>query len=338
MATPSGVTSPPTCLKEKTLWQFIETRLAVGQPVMLLVVAESSGSSPGRAGFKMAIGADDQLHGSIGGGIMEVKLVELGKKLLKDEASQPIIKKQIHSKNVSLHQSGMICSGEQTILYCFLTSNHQELVYQILKLLDQFQKGVLCISGVDDQIEIELISNHENDPSIQFQSMDEKQFIYRETLGHPHQLYIIGGGHCALALSELMSKLNFYIHVMDDRPHLNTLEQNHFAHQKHVVESYDKLALLIPSGDNVYVVVMTLGYRTDIQALLQFRDKSFAYLGVLGSESKVETMKETLRENAFPERIMESWYAPIGFKINSHTPEEIAVSIAAEIIRHRNKN
>ena len=66
--------------KQLKLWRFIYNRLSQEEAVMLLVVAESEGSSPGRAGFKMAIANDGALHGSIGGGIMELKLAELGKK------------------------------------------------------------------------------------------------------------------------------------------------------------------------------------------------------------------------------------------------------------------
>ena len=67
---------------ELELWQFIGERLGKNESVMLLVVAESSGSSPGRQGYKMAVGADGELIGSIGGGVMEVNLVEESRRLL----------------------------------------------------------------------------------------------------------------------------------------------------------------------------------------------------------------------------------------------------------------
>src|SRR5687768_9088055 len=96
--------------KDLSLWKFIANHLSADRPVMLLVVAESSGSSPGRQGFKMAVAQDD-MTGSIGGGIMEVKLVELAKRMLQENSSEPLIKKQIHRKSEPHHQSGMICSG-----------------------------------------------------------------------------------------------------------------------------------------------------------------------------------------------------------------------------------
>ena len=89
---------------------------------MLLTVVESSGSSPGRQGFKMAVAADGTLCGSIGGGIMEVKLVELAKDRLDRGVCEAMLKKQVHRKSAPQHQSGMICSGEQTVLFFGLDS------------------------------------------------------------------------------------------------------------------------------------------------------------------------------------------------------------------------
>ncbi|MBK9983834.1 MAG: XdhC family protein [Saprospiraceae bacterium] len=94
--------------------------------------------------------------------------------------------------------------------------------------------------------------------------------------------------------------------------------------------------ILYPSGPDVFVVVMTLGYRSDLEALLQLAQKSFAYLGLMGSEAKVTALKEELMKNGFPQILIQTMHAPIGLKINSHTPEEIAVSIGAELISVKN--
>ncbi|MBK9983835.1 MAG: XdhC family protein [Saprospiraceae bacterium] len=113
---------------------------------MLLLVAESSGSSPGRQGFKMAVADGRQFHGSIGGGIMEVKLVELAKDLLKEEILLPKIKNQIHRKNEPRDQSGMICSGEQTVIYFALDPYHLPEVLTIIDVLGQYKSCLLHIS------------------------------------------------------------------------------------------------------------------------------------------------------------------------------------------------
>src|SRR5687767_15873608 len=108
-------------------WKLIQKNLDEHIPVMLLYVLESSGSSPGRQGFFMAVNANGEMEGSIGGGIMEHKFVEMAKDKLgvgvlsresgvgSSEPAEPLIRKQIHDKSAAKDQSGMICSGEQTI-------------------------------------------------------------------------------------------------------------------------------------------------------------------------------------------------------------------------------
>ncbi len=322
--------------KDLALWQFIEKKLETQHRLMLLLVAESSGSSPGRQGFKMAVADDHQFHGSIGGGIMEVKLVELAKDFLMEEILLPKIKKQIHRKNEPRDQSGMICSGEQTIIYFALDSHHLSEVLKIIDVLGQYKSGLLNISYVNHKLDFSVMKATLRSGSFHFEKVDEKEFTWQEVIGYKQQLFIVGGGHCSLALSELMSRFDFYIHVIDDRPDLNTLTQNVFAHEKYVIEQYDMIGELIPSGPDVYIVVMTLGYRSDFTVLLQLGQKSFAYLGLMGSEAKVNALKEELTKTSFPGFLLEKMHAPIGLKINSHTPEEIAVSIAAELISVKN--
>ena len=95
-------------------WKFILESLSKNIEVILLYVLESTGSSPGRQGFFMAITSNNEISGSIGGGIMEHKFVELSKELLQKNKDANYIKKQIHNKEAASNQSGMICSGEQT--------------------------------------------------------------------------------------------------------------------------------------------------------------------------------------------------------------------------------
>jgi xanthine dehydrogenase accessory factor len=110
-------------MKDLALWEFIRKQLEKGASAALLAVLQSEGSSPGRQGFKMALANSGEMCGSIGGGIMEHKLVELARKLLtENKPFAPILKKQIHSKAAAQNQSGMICSGEQTVAIYFFAA------------------------------------------------------------------------------------------------------------------------------------------------------------------------------------------------------------------------
>lgn len=322
--------------RELELWQFIAERLRRDENVMLLVVAESSGSSPGRPGYKMAVGAQGELIGSIGGGVMEVNLVEQSRSILSDQPAiagglTSPIKEQVHRKNAP-NSSGMICSGKQSIIFKLLTPNDTRIVESIIESYQNSRQCALFISPNEMGIE----PGKPGALYFKFEKLNDDEFIYKEKLGFKNDLYIIGGGHCALALSELVSKLDFHISIFDDRPDLNTIEKNRFAHRIVIIESYDRIGEQIAAGPNSYVVVMTVGYRSDDLVIRQLIEKEFKYFGVLGSKAKMAALMKELKNTGFPAERLARIHTPIGLPINSRTPEEIAVSIAAEIIAVKN--
>lgn len=325
--------------KELELWRFAAERLRRDETVMLLVVARSQGSSPGRPGFKMAV-ATGEMCGSIGGGVMEVRLVEQAKKILgaAGKAENPALRarrsavvRQVHQKN-SPDTSGMICSGRQTVIFFRLDAEHLEVVRKIVCALENRQAKKLLISNS----EVRITDNESGDFDFRFEQSGENEFSYEEQLGFKNRLYIVGGGHCALALSEIASKMDFHISLFDDRADLNTLAKNRFVHEKKIIESYEKIGDFIPPSPNAYVVVMTLGYKSDETVIRKLIDKDFKYFGVLGSRAKMKTLLKNLEKENFPKERLARLRTPIGLKINSRTPVEIAVSIAAEIVSVKN--
>lgn len=318
--------------KELDLWRFAADKLKKNESPILLLVAESSGSSPGRRGFKMIV-SHDEMRGSIGGGVMEVALVSLAKgksKKAKGKSEAEIIE-QVHRKNAA-NSSGMICSGWQTVILFELNSSHLKTVEKIIHALENQHSVKLRITNYELRIcEIENESSN-----FSFKKLSENEFVYEENIGFKQKLYIVGGGHCALALSELMSKMDFRISLFDDRADLNTLAKNSFVHEKKIVESYAQIGDFIESGANVYVVVMTLGFKFDEIVIRKLFDKNFKYFGVLGSKAKMKTLLKALEKEGFDKEKLKKIRTPIGLPIGSHTPEEIAVSIAAEIILVKN--
>jgi xanthine dehydrogenase accessory factor len=324
-------------------WKLIAKSLEQHMPVLLLYVLESKGSSPGRQGFFMAVNTNEEMEGSIGGGIMEHKFVEMARKSLQsllfrrpagrnDGSSRSEIRKQVHDKSSARDQSGMICSGEQTILFYPVNEKDLPVIRNIITSLEENKNGTLTLSPEGIQFDFSV---PEKDFEYSFQSEDD--WLYKEKTGHKNQLFIIGGGHCALALSQLMRPMDFYIRVYDERKDLKTMMENEAAHEKYFVNDYSVLKDMMPSGQNNYVVIMTSGYRTDDITLRALLEKDFRYLGLLGSSSKIEKMLENYRREGIKDELLQRIYTPIGLPINSQTPEEIAVSIAAEIIEVKNR-
>jgi len=316
------------------VWQFIQEKKAASIRVILLYVLESSGSSPGRQGFKMAVAEDGSFIGTIGGGIMEHKFVELARSRLAESAGDAALFRQVHDKQAGMNQSGMICSGEQTIFLYEVQPSDLEPIARLIRSLQANLNGTLRlhINGISFSDEIPDTGFHFNRSALQ------DSFILEEKTGYKHLLHIIGGGHCAMALSRIMQHMDFLIHVYDEREGLNTMNDNCYAHHKTIVPAYEKLHTFIQGGNNVYVVIMTFGYRTDDIALKALLGKTFRYIGMLGSKKKVEKMFEGYKAGNIDTSILERIHAPIGVPIKSQTADEIAVSIAAELIAEKNKD
>jgi xanthine dehydrogenase accessory factor len=299
---------------------------------MLLYVLQSEGSSPGRPGFFMAVNTAGETEGSIGGGIMEHKFIELSKdKLNTRQETLPDLRKQIHNKSAPANQSGMICSGEQTILLYRIMHQDEVAIQQIIHSLEQNHNGALQLSPAGLQFNAQPPAD-----DFYFSMTSETDWLFREKTGYKNHLHVIGAGHCALALCHLMQEMEFFIHLYDDRSALKTFSENNYVHEKKVIDDYEALTAFIPEGNNQYVVVMTMGYRTDDIVIRGLWKKQFRYLGLLGSKSKIEKMFNDYRAEGVPESLLEPIHAPMGISIHSQTPEEIAISIAAEIIREKN--
>ncbi|WP_276502382.1 XdhC family protein [Terrimonas pollutisoli] len=328
-------------MKAIATWELIEQSLEKNIPVMLLYVLESKGSSPGRQGFFMAVtdndpSASSNMEGSIGGGIMEHKFVEMAKEKLRAVSSElraGSIKKQYHDKTAAKNQSGMICSGEQTIFLYPVQQKDKTTIQAIISSLAQNKNGTLVLSPAGI-----VFTDSIPGKDFHFVMQAEDDWEYREKTGYKNKLSVIGGGHCSLAFCRLMRSLDFHIRVYDDRSALKTMLENEAAHEKHFVNSYSELSDLIESGPDHYVVIMTMGYRSDDIALKALLNKQFRFLGVLGSQSKIKKMMEEYEKDGTKKEFIQTIHAPAGLAIKSQTPEEIAISIAAQIIQIKNQD
>jgi xanthine dehydrogenase accessory factor len=314
--------APP---RDLPAWTLAATALRAGQPAALLCVVRSEGSSPGRQGFKMTVTAE-AVAGSIGGGIMEHKWVELARQRLREVDTTPLLRPQIHRREAPADRSGMMCAGEQEVLLWPLQPKDLPVVAAIVQTLQALGRGAWEVS---EKAGLQLV----NEAPADFRYYQPGlAWRYREQLGFRDQLIIVGGGHVSLALSQVASNLEFEITVLDDRADLPTLDTNHFAHHRQRV---DYETLTIAPGPHCYVVVMTVGYRTDAIVLRRLLGHTYRYLGVMGSATKVAELRWVLAEEGFDSSGLRG---PIGVPISSRLPEEIAVSVAAELIVVRNRN
>ncbi|MEM7101704.1 MAG: XdhC family protein [Bacteroidota bacterium] len=314
-------------IQHLAVWQFLLEKLEASIPAVLLLVIESHGSSPGRQRFKMVVSNDGQMKGSIGGGIMEHKLVELARSLLEKQDKSILFKKQVHRPAAGNDRSGMICSGEQVVVIVPLATS----ILTALKKALASDSAVLQVSATG----LSFLEGHLSGKRYITEIASATDWTYREDLFAKEVIHIIGGGHVGQALSRQMSILGFYVKLYDNRPGLNTMASNTFANEKRVVE-YDKIADQMDGNTRDYVVIMTFGYRDDKIVLKQLLNTDFVFLGMMGSKAKIEQLFHELKAEGFSEKALNRVRAPVGVAIASKTPAEIGVSIAAEILRFRN--
>jgi len=318
-------------MKEKKIWKYISDKILSDQKVVLLIVANSSNSSPGRTGFKMAISDDGTSIGTIGGGIMEFDIISEIKESFAKNRYFNSVRKLHHSNLARGEKSGLICGGVQTIIFKSLSKTNIDVINNIVEASNEMVNGVLTISESSFLFTPEKI-NHQ-DISMKIES--DSNWKFEENIGTQNTVYIVGGGHVGLAVSRIMSTLDFHVVVFDHRKEVHTMNENCYANQK-IITSYDKINDYIVEGDKAYVVIVTPSHDGDKTAVQIAIKLNLKYIGMMGSKKKVDSIFSQLRNSGIAESLIKKINTPIGIEIEAESPEEIAISIAAEIIKRKN--
>ena len=319
-------------MNEKLFWKFAQDSIRLKLKLLLITVADSSLSSPGKQGFKMLVRADNEYRGTVGGGIMEKQLIDYGIEFLKgNETTQ--IKRLQHSPKTELEHSGLICGGFQSIIFTSLSYDNLNMVERIIDNLNKRINGRLTLSY--NTFEFDQKSNLADDYVFEYKS--DTEFLYEENLGFIDTAYIIGGGHVGLAVSQAMKFIGFHVVVFDHREDVFTMQQNVYADEKVIID-YSDIAKHIEEGNKSYVIIVTPAHSGDEAALGSVIRMNLRYLGMMGSKRKIKTVFNNLTKKGIDKLLFEKVHSPIGLEIEAETPEEIAISIASEIIQIKNSN
>ena len=310
------------------LWRWVFDQLHQSHRVGLLTVVAGGGGTPGKPGFSMGVSQGDELFGTIGGGIMEFNLVEQVRRGFAKPPQPPVLLTRVHRKNAPTKtQSGMICAGFQKMVVWELGPPHFADVEQLVHHFEE-EKGA-CLSLTPDgyQFHFDRVGR------LDFREAGSN-WRFEQSLGCPDTVYIVGGGHVGFALSQVLSCLDVRVVLFDDRPQLDTVRLNTYAHQK-IIGPFHRIGPKIPSGSRSFVVIVTTAVHSDAMALEQVILKDLKYLGLMGSPAKIAHIFDTLKDRGIASELLQKVSAPIGVPIQNQTPAEIAVSIAAELINVR---
>jgi len=158
--------------------------------------------------------------------------------------------------------------------------------------------------------------------------------VFLEPIVTAETLYLFGAGHLSQSTAKIAKMLGFGIVVIDPRPEYNNNERFPGVDTL-IVEEYDIAFSKLSLGENSYIVIYTSRHVTDEKCLRFAVGTSAKYVGMIGSKKKVKEIKERLRKKGVSQKQLNNVHAPIGLEINAQTPEEIAVSILAEITKFR---
>jgi len=315
---------------KKEILFFLIGSIKKNERVALVVVVDANGHSPGKPGFCMAV-SDTELVGTIGGGTIEIGMVTASRRKLLKNNTDPEISYRVHNTSGGADESGMICGGDQTTaIVPIRLSDLGALEYLANSVDGRGALKILCLS----QAGITVSDNTDEVPH-SFIWRENGNWEYRETIGQKYKAFIFGGGHVSLALSPILSSLGFRIIILDERPLINTIQQNKYISDL-IISPFEELPKKIEEGSNSYAFIMTPGHRYDESVLRELLGKNLKYLGMIGSKKKVAEIFARLKNDGFEENSLARVRSPIGIPIGSKTAEEIAISIAAQVIQVKN--
>ena len=282
-------------------WNSLADHLEAGRKVFLALVAENTAHSPGTVGAKLMLNESGDRIGTVGGGIMELKLLERAAEILAGDIFEPEIQTLHHSRSAEGERSGMICAGSQTNIYLVCRPDSElAAVRRLIRILEKGSSGSLLI----DPRGLRVV---EQDPDLTRPAIrleqDASGWRYEEQLLNRRRLAILGGGHCALALAHTMDRLGYDVFVFETREGVFEDAIRMVARSIEIVEDFQQAGERIAFPELTWVVVMTTDFPSDVRALTGVVSGPFRFIGVMGASAKItEIMKRLEAEGASPLR------------------------------------
>lgn len=337
-----------------------------GEPVALATVVKTSGSTPQKPGSSALFGEKGLIAGTIGGGQLEGDVDKIAKHALISGLSS----QYYFNLDTQPEMDGAICGGEAEILLDANPDQHKKTLEDMAQALGKGLSGHICTivskipeeglgierfwvpqdgkaklpeaipSHIRDSIKTQLtIQAGEGFREIELPSQAKggKQCLFMESIKPLPRLIIAGAGHVGRALAHLASLLDFEITIVDDRREFacmgNVPDADHF-----LVKDMGLAMSEIELTPATYIVIVTRGHESDAECLKPCLGSEAAYVGMIGSRTKVATMKKQFIESGLASE--EEWariHSPIGIPVASKTVQEIAISIAAQLVQERAK-
>ena len=324
--------------------------------IALATVIQTWGSSPRRAGAKMALTSDGKITGSVSGGCVEGAVFDTGVEVLKSNHPQLL---HFGVADETAWEVGLACGGSIDI---FVKPLNTELFKPLRSVLVDEQPAVLItvVRGSDELLGLEmlvrdngnvtgLISNELNEQVMNLARetlsqgesrrtmLNEDIEIFMEVILPPPTVIAVGGVHITIALMSLAKTLGYRTVVVDPRSAFGNEER--FPNVDQLIQAWpDEAFQQMPITRSTAIAMLTHDPKLDDPALKIALPSSAFYVGALGSKNTQAKRRHRLLDEGLTEEQLNRLHGPIGLEIGAGTPEEIAMSIMAEIVAARNNS
>jgi xanthine dehydrogenase accessory factor len=353
----------------RDIYSEIVKALEKKEKLTLATLISRTGSAPRAVGAKYLVKGDGTSVGSIGGGCVEAEVWQEAQKVIEKEKGGIL---HFNLTSEQLAEGGLICGGNIDIFLEPLKEGFVRIYQEVVKIKQKGGSAILAtlisvnndfpkveglkvlikpsgekIGFLFDGEELEkkvleegkilikegipklLVLNSEKEGSLWTRVEVLLEPIFSEPV-----VYIFGAGHVSQQLAPLAKQVHFKVVVIDDREMFANRER--FPEVDDVIVSeFEKCFDHLNIDDSSYIVIVTRGHLYDGFVLEKAVKTDARYIGMIGSKKKIHTLYSHLMEEGIPKETLNRVYAPIGLDINSETPEEIAVSIVAQLIKVR---
>jgi len=343
---------------KKNIYQTACELLLSGQRIILAKTIRRSGSTPRDVGSMCIITETGELFGTVGGGLLEYQVQTRAKELLKEKLSC-LYPFRLTGRGAA--EAGMICGGEVDLYLDPLFPENQEtlalfqalvaemtanrtvrLVTRIQDKVPALETGTRMLIKEDGTVMGDMAGLAPEDlpdmgkASFELVSPDPKApgFFVEKIRLNP-RVFLFGAGHVSVFVAQLARLVGFDLTVIDDRPEFANAERFPEADDL-IVSDFRQVFDTLDISRNAYILIITRGHLHDKTVLEKALATPAAYIGMIGSVRKRNLIYRDLMDEGIPKERLDSVYSPVGLDIHAETPEEIAVSIVAELIKARN--
>ena len=328
----------------KQLFTEMKKHLSMKEDLVFVTVVASSGAVPRGTGARMLVGKSGQICGTVGGGMVEYRSEQMALEALATRSSKM---KQFILKRNEVEDIGMICGGDVTLYFKYLEGQNPKWLKfceEALALFDKPEKAWL-VSDLSDDGDLGIYSKGKGLIGMEDKAGLVEQIkgrtckfeweghaYYAEEMMTPGYVHIFGGGHVSRELVPVLSHLGFRCKVYEDREDFLSTKWFSQAVETKIV-NFENIEAMQEVTSEDYIVIMTRGHKFDTAVEMQALRTPAKYIGVIGSKHKKASVEKELIKQGFTRKDINRVTTPIGLlEIGSDTPEEIAISIAGQLI------